>query len=152
MPEDEGGKFHTAYRDCHNHTTNVSDVLSELSKVLAFFLRQLLSTQAIYFIPAPRRSFLLLAASTDTILPKGFEEWSMTEATKHLKINCCNYLLNNFLLLFRLYILYMKGYVQPNQSLLGLGFTAHCARRFRRQPLGNPSGDGWEDKGKYKFL
>lgn len=45
-----------------------------------------------------------------------------------------------------------KAMFGQTRSLLGLGFTAHCVRRFRRQPLGNPSGDCWEDKGKYNFF
>lgn len=84
----------------------------------SFFFQWLLFFWATYFT-LDLKSFLPLVDSTDTISPKGFEEWSMKEATKHLKINCCNYLLNNFLPLFRLYILYMKGYVQPNQKLAG---------------------------------
>lgn len=94
-----------------------------------FLLRWLLLLQVIYFT-LDLRSFLPLKDSTDTISPKGFEEWSMKGAAKHLKINCYNYPLNNFVPLFRLYILYMKGYVQPNQKLAGFGIYSSLCKKI----------------------
>lgn len=40
----------------------------------------------------------------------------MKDATKHLKIDGCNYSLNNFSAILQALHIYMKGYFQANQK------------------------------------
>lgn len=77
----------------------------------------------------------------------------MKDATKHLKINCCNYSLNNFSAIIQALHIYMKGYFQANQKLSKLeDLQLIVYKRFSIAPLGNSSVDCCEDKEKYKFL
>lgn len=59
----------------------------------------------------------------------------MKDATKHLKINCCNYSLNNFSAIIQAPHIYMKGYFQANQKLCSFRiYSLLCTKDLALHP------------------